>query len=370
VTAQLASVAVGAAHHAGVRNSQPEGIGRVAALGDLVCWNNLGRNVVFADRHFRPRAVFGTTLFPGEDELSQYDLDVHALLDLPGLRSVAVLNHLGTVRCFRRADLLGPSPRLADDALRMVEPTTVWSLAADVERTVVAGERLVGSRPRSEGGEGLLVSAPLSSIAADACVPVQLCAQELGEVTALGGVPSTDSPLIAVGGDGQLALAPLVGDEVGPMHWVTNVGFRVACIGWRGGVVWAAGPARTGTRTEAVNDYDWDRLGGGRFAGLDPSDGTALVCGSLPQDVAWGTGGTAVAPFGRLLATAGRTGRLHLIDPRGRAGDRVTAPLAESSLGIAHMAVVGRRLLFGFNRGGYRLHSFSQPLAGGRGSAP
>ena len=33
----------------GVRNSQPEGIGRVANLDDLVAWNNLGRNIVFAD---------------------------------------------------------------------------------------------------------------------------------------------------------------------------------------------------------------------------------------------------------------------------------------------------------------------------------
>src|ERR1700744_676797 len=34
----------------GVRNSQPEGIGRMVALDGLVCWNNLGRNGVFADR--------------------------------------------------------------------------------------------------------------------------------------------------------------------------------------------------------------------------------------------------------------------------------------------------------------------------------
>jgi hypothetical protein len=365
--AQLTAVAVAAAPDDGVRNSQPEGIGRVAALGDMVCWNNLGRNVVFADRQFRPHAVFGTTLFAGEDEPSQYDLDIHAVLDLPGLRLVAVLNHLGTVRCFRRADLLGRSPRRADGALRMVEPTTLWSFAADVERTVVASGRLVGSRPRSEGAEGLLVSAPLSSIAADACVPLQLCAQECGEVTALGVVPSTYSPLIAVGGNGRLGLAPLVGDGLAPMQWATDVGFRVACIAWHRGVVWAAGPERTATGAGTVNDHDWDRLEGGRFAALDPSDGSVLVCGSLPQDVAWGTGGVAVAPVGRMLAAAGRTGGLHLIDPRGRAADRATAPLAESSLGIAHMAVVGRRLLFGFNRGGYRLHSFSQPPAGGAG---
>jgi hypothetical protein len=65
----------------GVRNSQPEGIGRIAALGDMVAWNNLGRNIVFADRRWQPVAVFGTTSF-ADDELSQYDLDVHAILRL------------------------------------------------------------------------------------------------------------------------------------------------------------------------------------------------------------------------------------------------------------------------------------------------
>jgi hypothetical protein len=33
---------------------------------------------------------------------------------------------------------------------------------------------------------------------------------------------------------------------------------------------------------------------------------------------------------------------------------------AGPSLGIAHVAVVGRRVVYGFNRGGYRLHS-AQP---------
>src|SRR5262249_552380 len=107
VIAGLVHREIDAAAETGVRNSQPEGIGRVVTLGDLVCWNNLGRNVVFADAGLRPRAVFGTTLFPGEDEPSQYDLDVHSILDLPERGLVVVLNHFGVVRGFRRADLLG-----------------------------------------------------------------------------------------------------------------------------------------------------------------------------------------------------------------------------------------------------------------------
>ena len=66
-----------------VRNSQPHGIGRVAALDGLGAWSNLGRNVVFVGPDLRPRAVFDESVFT-DDEASQYDLDVHAILDLPG----------------------------------------------------------------------------------------------------------------------------------------------------------------------------------------------------------------------------------------------------------------------------------------------
>lgn len=78
------TIEVDANSEVGVRNSQPEGIGRVASLGDLVAWNNLGRNIVFADRELRPLAVFGSTRFGDQDELSQYDLDIHAVLAVPG----------------------------------------------------------------------------------------------------------------------------------------------------------------------------------------------------------------------------------------------------------------------------------------------
>jgi len=361
VRARLGSVEVDAAADYGVRNSQSEGIGRVTVVGDLVCWNNLGRNVVFADKRFRPLGIFGSTFFPGEDEPSQYDLDVHAILDVPELGSVAVLNHYGTIRCFRKDDLLG---RHRLRGAHQVEPTVLWSFAADVERTVIASGRLVASRPRSEGAEGLLVSAPLRSIGADACVPVQPCAEDFGEVTALGVIPSSDPPLIAIGGDGRLALAPLVGDVLAPTHWAVDVAFRVAFIALHRDAVWAAGPERS----VVVDDYDWELLGGGRYAVLDRSNGALVVGGSLPEDVAWGTGGVAVAPFGPLLAAAGRTGCLHLIDPR-RRHDRAstTPPLAESSLGIAHAAAMGKQVLLGFNRGGYRLHALGQSTAGGKG---
>jgi hypothetical protein len=356
VIARLVPRQVNAAADSGVRNSQPEGIGRVVNLGDLVCWNNLGRNVVFADAGLRPRAVFGTTLFPGEDEPSQYDLDVHAILDVPECGLVVVLNHFGVVRGFRRAALLG----LTDGQL--VAPSSIWSFVADVERTIAVTGRLVGSAPRSDGAIGLLVSALIDSVPAGASLPIRPGATAFGEVTALGAVPSQEHPLIAVGGDAKVTLVPLTNGQIGRPRWEAGVSFRVATMAWNGGLLWAAGPDCAG----GVDDYDWERLTGGGFAGLDPADGKAVMSGPLPAGVAWGTGGVAVAPFGSWLAVAGRTGCLYLVDPRSGTSRRFPGRSTGPSLGIGHLAVAGQRVLCGFNRGGYRLHSF-EPAADGDG---
>lgn len=334
----------------GVRNSQPEGIGRVVALDDLVAWNNLGRNVVFADRTLRPRAVFGTTVFPGEDEPSQYDLDIHAILDFPESGAVEVLNHLGALRRFRRADLAGPS------YAHRVEPASWRWFVADVERTVGVAGRLVAAAPRSEGALGVVVSVPLDTVPDQQTIPTRLCASPVGEVTALGVVPLNAGPLLAVGGVSRLALVALSGGQLGPALWEVDTGFRVATVAWSDGLLWASGPDCDAT----ADDYDWERLKGGGFVVLDPADGRSVMGGPLPDDVAWGTGGVPVAPFGRFLAAAGRTGCLHLIDPSGATVARSIAGRAARSLGIAHLAVVGAQVLCGFNRGGYRLDLFSQ----------
>ncbi len=137
-------------------------------------------------------------------------------------------------------------------------------------------------------------------------------------------------------------------------RWEVEVGFRVAVVMWDGRLIWAAGSASA----PGVDDYDWEALHGGGFAGLDPRDGGVVVAGTLPEDVAWGTGGVAIAVLGNLLAAIGRTGRVYLLDPERPTPWRATAPLASASLGLAHADVVGHRVLFGFNRGGYRLHLY------------
>ena len=99
-------------------------------------------------------AVFDESAFT-DDEASQYDLDVHAILDLPAVGLVLTLNHYGMVRAFDGDEVaaLGPA--------RRVTPIWTQDFAADVERYAIVGERLVGSRPREQRSAGLLVSEPL-----------------------------------------------------------------------------------------------------------------------------------------------------------------------------------------------------------------
>jgi hypothetical protein len=234
----------------------------------------------------------------------------------------------------------------------------LWSFVGDVERTVAVAGRLVGSAPRGEGAIGLLVSAALEGMP-DGPIPTRRCATGFGEVTAVGVMPPDGDPLIAVGGDATVALLPLVGGDVGRPRWEMEVGFRVASLAWHDHLLWAAGPDRAGT----VDDYDWEAQQGGGFSAFRPSDGAVVAQGPLPADIAWGTGGVAVAPLGRHLVGAGRTGRVHLIDPTNRTEPRSTSPLADTSLGIAHLAVDGPNVLCGFNRGGYRLDSYIESSA-------
>ncbi len=353
-------VGVDAHPEVGVRNSQPEGIGRVAELGDLVAWNNLGRNVVFADRRWQPVAVFGTTSFPYDDELSQYDLDVHAILRLAeeGEGLVVTLNHLGSVLGFAAAEVTPSgdprSGRSPSGSVRLVQPVVSTSFADDLERTVAVGARLVSSRPASSPDGGLLVSEPVHSALGKPVLDAEVALEGWGRVTALGTFGIGRDQLVAVGGEGRATLVALDDGRFGRRRFEVELPLRTAAFAWDGRLLWAVGSELTAS---PVDDYRWEDLHGGRYAGLDASNGRTVVAGRLPDEVAWGNGGVAVVMAAGRLCAVGRTGRLHwLVDP-GTGRFASSAPLAESSLGIAHAAAVGDRVLYGFNRGGYRLHA-------------
>jgi hypothetical protein len=352
-------VEVDAHPEVGVRNSQPEGIGRVADLGDLVAWNNLGRNVVFADRRWQPVAVFGTTSFAYDDELSQYDLDVHAILRLAqeGEDLVVTLNHLGSVLGFAAAEvaLSGvPEPLSPSASVRLVHPVISTSFADDLERTVAVGAQLVSSRPASSPDGGLLISEPVYIGFGKPSLDAEVALEGWGRVTALGVFGTGRDQLVAVGGEGRATLVELDEGRFGRRMFEVDLPFRATAFAWGGGLLWAVGSELTAS---PVDDYRWEDLHGGGYAGLDPSNGRVVVAGDLPDEVAWGNGGAAVVMAAGRLCAVGRTGRLHWLADPGTGRFSSTAPLAESSLGIAHAAAVGDRVLYGFNRGGYRLHA-------------
>jgi hypothetical protein len=57
----------------------------------------------------------------------------------------------------------------------------------------------------------------------------------------------------------------------------------------------------------------------------------------------------------------GRCGELHALPPGAPVTARVTSELGPHPLGIAHAAVVGDKVVIGFNRGGYELYQVSLP---------
>jgi hypothetical protein len=324
-----------------VHNSQPHGIGRVAPLGDLGAWSNLGRNVVFVGPDLRPRAVFDESVF-ADDELSQYDLDVHAVLALPRQGLIVTLNHLGSTRAFDRGEVEAPGPP------RRVSPVWMRPFAADVERCVVVNGRLVGSGPRERCWSGLLVSEPLRRDVTAAPLELTPTLESFGIVSAL-------TPLgggrVVVGGESHVSAVAIDDDGAAAPLWDTAVEFEPAVLLWDGDRVWAAG-SEAGS---VIDDYDWEARHGGGFAALDPVDGRVLVRRRFDQDLAWGAGGAAVVIVPGLVCGLGRRGDVHLFETRDGAWVGATTAISEESLGIAHGALLGDHLVYGFNRGGYRL---------------
>jgi hypothetical protein len=331
-----------------VRNSQPAGIGRVVDLGDVCAWNNLGRNVVFASRAFEPCAVFDQTQFPDDDEPSQYDLDVHAILDVPAAGVVVVLNHLGLLRAFRGSEIHttgGP---------RRIEPVWTAGFAGDIERVVSLGDRLIGSRPRERHAGGVLVSEPVTAAADGGQLDARVELETWGMVTALGTAHTGGRDHVAVGGNGRVGLVPIDRGGVGTLRWEVGVDLEPAAFAWYRELLWVAGPE---LGAAGIDDYDWEKLRGGGFAALDATDGSTVVRGRFAHDLAWGNGGSAVVIAAGLVCGIGRAGEVDVYSTVGGDHRVRTDAFAADSLGIAHAAVVGDRILYGFNRGGYRLHT-------------
>lgn len=334
-----------------VKNSQPAGIGRLVHLGDRCAWNNLGRNVVFADASLHPLAIFGDTMFPDDDEASQFDLDIHAIVEVAETRRVAVLNHLGTVRIFEPSWLSAPGRVVGPD----LNEVRQLDFVDDIERVVGLEDRLVTSRPRGHRLDGVMVSEPIGT--ARQRLGWSTAQESFGFVTALA---ATSTPAgtgwVALGGEGRIRLVEARHGRLGPTRWETAVDFSCAVLVACGPSIWAAGSALGGA---GVDDYDWEQLGGGGLAQLALSNGAALATARFGEDLAWGSGGVALVVADGVPYGVGRFGELHALPPGADVTTRVTDQLAAQRLGIAHAAVVGHQLVIGFNRGGYRLHAMA-----------
>ncbi len=334
-----------------VRNSQAHGIGRVAELGDLVAWNNLGRNIVFADRAFRPLSIYDETAFPAEDEPSQYDLDLHAILRLAGTDWVLALNHLGTLRVFRASELRAPA------ADRRARPVAEMHFVEDAERVVAAGGRLLASRPGSDGVGGLLVSAPVGPELRSGELPADVVLESWERVTGLDASTSPSGEAwIAVGAGQRVGIAPLTNGRVGRSRWQVDIPWRCAWLGWKAPLLWVAGSEPD---APDVGDHDWDRLRGGGLLAFRLEDGQLMLQRPFERDMAWGNGGVALCVHNGAICALDRTGALHAFRARDGRFLGSSAPLSTGSLGIAHAVAAGGAVLAGFNRAGYRLFAYS-----------
>jgi len=332
-----------------VANSQPAGIGRMVSLGRRCAWNNLGRNVVFADDQLRPLAVFGDTAFPEDDEASQFDLDIHAVVELAEAGQIAVMNHLGAVRIFEPPRSVEPGIVVGPD---LSEARRI-DFVEDVERVVGLGGRLVTSRPRGQRLGGVLVTQPIASSGPD--LDADTAHESFGFVTALAASSTPDGTgWVALGGDGRVRLVEADHGRLGTTRWETPVDFLCGALAVSGTDLWVAGSSLGGA---GLDDYQWEKLGGGGLAQLDLTSGAVVTSAQLGGDLAWGSGGVPLVVADGVPCGVGRCGELHVLAPGGRVTTRLTGALAPRPLGIAHAAVVGRQLVMGFNRGGYRLHT-------------
>ena len=189
------------------------------------------------------------------------------------------------------------------------------SFADDLERTVAVGAQLVSSRPASSPEGGLLVSEPVRSGLREACPRCRGGSRRLGaghrplhlrprpRPAGGGGRRRPDH----AGGAGRRAVrAKRCSMLTCPSGRPPSPG-TAGCCGRSAASSLRPRSTTTGGRT----------CTGGRYAGLDPSNGRVVVAGDLPDEVAWGNGGVAVVMAAGRLCAVGRTGRLHwLADPR------------------------------------------------------
>jgi hypothetical protein len=361
-----------------VSNSQPAGVGRLTARGRLLVINNLGRNIemsTVAGQGLELNWLSDECAYPGDDECSQFDLDMHAFVSGPDGNSLIAVNHHGLVRCFSEA--FSPARSLA----RRLAPDAHFLWPGDVEQFAWLGPYLVSTSPRgykcsdlpSTGivvsrepwDQSLAVAAGATAEAAGSVFAHRLryrqALSDWGYTTAL----AVDEKKLVV----AVAAGPRVGVfrtrleddgsiELNEPLWEAEMPFRCCWLRFvpdRPELV-AAGFGMACCDPDAV---DWSTLGGGGFAVLSADRGKQLASGRFEVDLAWGNGGTPLVLLDRnnLLAGVDRKANLFCWDADG-AMFVLGVSDEKESLGIAHLVRSGNGLFCGFNRGGYTLFRY------------
>jgi hypothetical protein len=351
-----------------VSNSQPHGIGRVTAFDDLVAVNNLGRNIVLMDAAsdtLTPLAKFDETIFP-DDEMSQFDLDMHALLPCRSNQAILAVNHYGRARLLHLP--AGHSLTKTGGTPLPLEERHVFQMPGDIEQFHMLDTNLIsgsakGYQVPDPPVDGILAFVRIAS-AGQAANPLLYKAyfSDWGSTTALA--VDKDCKHLAVAFGKRLALTALVHNEnnevvPGDIVFETQLDFVIRFLEF--GADWTTLIAAGHAAGTGQGEQDWDELEGGGWARLERS-GRVTACGDFEEKLAWGNGAETVVIFQdkRTLLAVDKWAGLTAIDTETGTARKLVAPYPQQTkpLGLAHASMSRHGLFVGFNRDGYRLHRY------------
>jgi hypothetical protein len=350
-------------------NTGASGINRLVPLDGLLLVDNIGRNFEIrqlgdaAGPAWIQRALYDLTIFPGEDNPSILDSDVHGAFLTPDRRWLLVGNHFGRVRCFAW-------PLSGHGSPCRPAPSVELQLPGDTERLAFDGTRLITSSPRgsytpdpprpgvfiSESVTSLLTVSPTGELRGLDC---RCELADWGVITALAF--EGRHRLLAVAAGARLGLFCLDGDDHAELRplWTADLAHAAQWLAFddRGHIL--AGGHQDGNDDDGS---EWNACRGGTLTVLTAvGNETGRV--ALPDATAWGYGSDPIvlSENGQIAYVIDRVAGLHAVDLMTGHTCCLHEGVASAdteSLGIGHAVRIEGHLYAGFSRGGYRVFRF------------